>query len=394
MSLGAAELLVLTALLARAPMAVNAAATTKTPGALKTPACLPATVTAGPGVEDPFKAPVANATVLNTAGRVAYRQGHWEQARAQYRAALAADPDFWAPRLNIACSFVRQERFAEATAEILQLLQGPFIPWARQIREATDLGALKVRPEMATVEQAMADAARRWGSGLTDDLVFVARVRPALRIPATEEGVFILGPQQEAFAWSPVTGRYRQLTAEDGRVLAIARSPDRRRLLYVTAEKLIRAGAGKEAYRGLALRVLDLPAMSLGPAIPLEGDVTRLELAGQPRAFAIRVEGDKTSGWFSLEPHLPRLMPRAGPARVDRKAAASAVVLTPRGVIAPHQDKLRGDCPLVARERSASAPAPAEGEGAVTAIEIAGEGRKPFVLKSRLGAGLAGLASP
>ena len=69
-----------------------------------------------------FARPRPKATELNSAGKDFYRDGKWEEARIEYRAAEAADPAFLAPRLNVACSFVRQERFAEATAEVEALL--------------------------------------------------------------------------------------------------------------------------------------------------------------------------------------------------------------------------------------------------------------------------------
>src|SRR4029077_7588034 len=172
--------------------------------------------------------------------KIFYRQGKWEEARGQYRPALDVDPSFLAPRLNVACSFVRQERLSEGMAEARALLAQAYVPWAREILEAADLGALKVRPEMADLRRTMADAAVKWGEGLEESLVFVARQRAPLRVPAAGEGVFILNPHQEVYGFTPATGRSRQLTVEDGHVLLAALTPDRRRLVYVTAEKLVR----------------------------------------------------------------------------------------------------------------------------------------------------------
>ena len=169
-----------------------------------------------------------------------YRDGKWEEARIEYRAAEAADPTFLAPRLNVACSFVRQERFAEATAEVEALLARAYVPWAREVLEAADLGALKPRPEMARIRRAMTAAAAAWGADLDDAVLFVGRARAPLQIPARAPAFFILNPHQEVYAFLPSTGRFRQLTNEDGRVLAMLRTPDRRRVVYVTAEKLIR----------------------------------------------------------------------------------------------------------------------------------------------------------
>jgi len=46
---------------------------------------------------DPFRAPLPQATALN-ARRRPFIARQWEAARVQYRAALALDPDFLAPR--------------------------------------------------------------------------------------------------------------------------------------------------------------------------------------------------------------------------------------------------------------------------------------------------------
>ena len=64
-------------------------------------------------------------------------------------------------------------------------------------------------------------------------MLFVGRARAPLRIPATGPGFFILNPHQEIYAFLPATGRFRQLTNEDGRVLALLRTTDRRRIVYV-----------------------------------------------------------------------------------------------------------------------------------------------------------------
>jgi len=176
-------------------------------GPAAAPACLPATPLPGLGAVDPFRLPDAKATELNSAGKTYYRDGKWEEARIEYRAAEAADPTFLAPRLNIACSFVRQERFAEATAEVEALLARAYVPWAREVLEAFDLGALKPRPEMARIRRAMTAAATAWGADLDDAVLFVGRARAPLKIPPTGPGFFILNPHQEVYAFLPTTGR-------------------------------------------------------------------------------------------------------------------------------------------------------------------------------------------
>lgn len=265
--------------------------------------CLPASPAAeGSGVVDPFHVPSDQAKRLNADALGAYRLGRWDEARAAYRAAEAADPAFLAPTLNVACSFVRQERLDEALAEVRRLLTRAFLPWSDEILTAADLGALKVGAPGKQLRAMLDEARSRWAEGLTDDLFFVARMRAPLRLetdaggaaalPSQTPRTLVLGPRQEAFAWSPRTLRYRQLTAEQGRVLALGVSRDRRRIAVVTAEKLV---IGPEADRGL--RGVTIKEVDLGTLAPLgearaTADVHRLEIIPMPgSSFAYRLDG-------------------------------------------------------------------------------------------------------
>jgi hypothetical protein len=355
-------------------------------GAVAAPAaaCLPATPPPGLGVADPFRAPAAKATELNSAGKDFYRDGKWEEARIEYRAAVSADPSFLAPRLNVACSFVRQERFAEATAEVEALLATAYVPWAREVLEAADLGALKPRPEMARIRRAMTAAAAAWGADLDDALIFVGRMRAPLRIPGTGPGFFILNPHQEVFAFLPATGLYRQLTNEDGRVLAVLRSPDRRRVVYVTAEKLIRGPTDDAlSLRGVAFGELTLATMTLEAPARVAGDVRRIEIAGVGAITTFKIDGDRMAGTFrrgdrgTLDPMPPRSGGRGG------------VVVTARGAEPVPNAATFGDsprCRATAREMTAA--------GQPRTIKVSAPGRPARQIGEAFGAGLAGLPIP
>jgi hypothetical protein len=340
-------------------------------------ACLPAPAGPGVGVADPFRPPAAEATQLNADAKVVYRQGKWDDARAKYRAALEADPDFLAPRLNIACSFVRQERFDEAVAEVRGLLDRAYMPWSREVLEAADLGALKVQPQMAEVKRALASAAQAWGAGLEDAVIFVGRLREPLHIPLDQRGSFILNPHQEVFAYLPETGRFRQLTAEDGHVLAVIRSPDRRRIVYVTAQKLIRGD--KDALDGVAVRELTLATMSLSPPASFPGPVVDLRVHRTPHGFVFAVEGVNDYRWLSLV---------NGTWVPSQPAARTPAVgwLRPFGAPFVWSQSSGGPCGVVARD--------SPGKGAVhRVIEVTAHGRTRTI-GERFGAGLDGLPLP
>jgi hypothetical protein len=345
----------------------------------------------GPGALDPFRTPAAKALELNAAGKAPYRDGKWEEARARYRAALDADPAFLAPRLNIACSFVREERFADATREALALIDGAYVPWAREILEAADMGALKGRSEMKQIEAAMAAAATRWGEGLDESVLFVARQRAPLRVP-DGPGVFLLNPQQEVWAYTPRTQRYRQLTVEDGHVVAFGRSLDRHSIVYVTAEKIVRGGKPDDfALRGVALRRLTLATMALGPRNAIDGDVRELDLydrvlgAGRSRqtpVVPVRVR------LATRETHLLWVAPDgslAAPAGREGEPGNLAARLTAAGVEGPVTATLEG-CGAVS--------ATTEGAGQLPRLSFKPPGGKAVRLLTPFGAGLWGLPLP
>lgn len=333
---------------------------------------------AGLGSPDPFRAPEPKATELNAAAKLLYRQGKWEEARGQYRAALDADANFLAPRLNIACSFVRQERFTEAIAEVRALIERAYVPWAREVLEAADLGALKLRPEMADLRRVLASAAGKWGEGLDGAVVFVGRQKAPLKVPDTGAGVFLLNPHQELYAYLPELGLYRQLTAEDGRVLMAARAPDRRRVAYVTAEKIVRgADPGDVALRGVVLGELTLATMIAAKPIRVDGDVRRIEVMTTPRGTGYRIEGSAGKGLYvRTEAGVLAALPER--TRTGRPYA----VLTPAGTPPAAEQDLGGACRTAARDASA-------GGVPIVRLSLRGGGRKN--LGERLGAGLTGL---
>jgi hypothetical protein len=349
--------------------------------------CAPQKPPVGPGVADPFRAPDSQATELNAAAKVLYRQGKWEEARTEYRAAEAADPTFLAPRLNVACSFVRQERFGEAVSEVRALIDRAYVPWSREVREAADLGALKVQPQRVELQRALVSAAAAWGAGLEESVIFVGRLRAPLHVPPDGAGEFILNPHQEVFAFTPSTGLYRQLTAEDGHVVAVALAPDRRRIVYVTAGKLVR-GAKPDvvALDGVALGELTLATMTVDAPIPIAGTVRRIEIGGTPHGFAYRIEGDRTNGRFIAGATVGAnrtLVPVGGAARLP---GAPLAVLTAAGALPVASVTIPGGCSVVARDQKSV--------GGGRTIVLARHGQPPRIIGGLLGAGLSGLPLP
>jgi hypothetical protein len=336
----------------------------------------------GVGVVDPFVPPTAQAYALNRRGRELYQEQRFEEARASYRAALAADPAFVAPLLNVACSYAREGRFAEAVRQALPLAERAFVPWAREILEASDLAPLHAAPEMKQLRAGLAAAAAAWGQPLGNAMLLVARTRPPVHLRG--EGVLHLGLNQEIFAWFPETGRFRQVTAEDGRVLAFVRSRDGRTVVFVRAGKLVRAG-GRGLLRDLSLRTLELPSMTLGPPVVIAGDVDRLELAfSGPRTVRLllgRPGGKGEGATFDGETLAFQATPAPGRSASSIVVVLDAAGVTPRAAAMAFQTP----CRFTAREVASTASVP----------QIRVQARTgSFVLPGPWGAGLFGLSFP
>jgi hypothetical protein len=325
------------------------------------------------GVSAVGKVPATAAMQANNDGKQLYRQERWAEAREKYRAALAADPDFLGAQLNLACSFSRQQRYVEAADEATKLIRAAFVPWNREVREAADLGILQDQPVYAKLEAATAKAARAWGSEALRGIPLVARIKPPLKVAG--EGVLVLGLNQEAFAWVPQTGRFLQLTAEDGRVLALVASDNGQRILYVVGGKLVRVPGQPELLRGLCVRVLDLATSTPGPPIPLPGDVAKVQLSFATHPI-VRLFGESSAATFEIVDAELRARSAPMPARL--------VELTPAGV-KPTERHLQKPCPMTL--------SPRRDDKVGWRIRVGKRG-KTSVLDTRYGAGLFGLPFP
>jgi len=331
-----------------------------------------------PGFTAVAKLPAAEAMRLNSEGKQLYRQEHWPEAREKYRAALAADPDFLGARLNVACSFSRQGRYAEAADEAAALIRRAFVPWNRETLEAADLGILQDQPVYAKVLAARSEAAVSWGKLVREGVLFVARTKPPLRVAG--QGVLVLGLNQELFAWIPETGRYVQVTAEDGRVLAFAVSPDGRRIAYLLGGKVIRSPGQADLLRGLSLRVLDLPTMSLGKPVAIPGDVKKVQLSFSA-VPELRVTDATSGAAFSVVDDRLQYAPTAA-----GRFRGESVDLSVTGVEPSKRRVARPNCRFALATQKDSA--------GLWRILVSRPGTKTFALDTRYGAGLAGLPFP
>lgn len=343
------------------------------------PAAAP--VADAPGLPAVARLPTVEAMRRNGEGKKLYRQERWDDARAKYRAALAADPGLLGAALNVACSYSRQKRYVEAAEEAARLIRRAYVPWSREVKEAADLGILEDHPAAyAKVQAARQESATAWGEQVRKGVLFVARIKPPIRVAG--EGVLVLRLNQEIFSWIPETGRFFQVTAEDGRVLGFAVSSNGQRIAYLLGGKVVRAAGRPGMLRDLSLRVLDLPSMSLGPLVPIPGDVRRVQLwfaATQPEIGVT----DRTGRHATFRLGTTGLV--ASPAR-KRPKGEDWVVLGEHGIELGKPYLAKGKCAFSLRATEDSAGR--------RRLQVARPGGKPFLLDTRYEAGLHGLPFP
>jgi len=173
----------------------------------------------------------------------------------------------------------------------------------------------------------------------------------------------------------PGTGRFRQLTAEDGHVLAVARSADRRRILVVTAQTLIRGD--KPGLDGVAVRELTLTTMSASPPVSVPGPLADLSVQLTAHGFVLEVRDGAADRSFTLSSEGTLV-----PARSLAKASDVAFV-NASGVLPVDGQSIGGPCGVTARDRDHLG-------GALRLIEVKAHGRSRTIGEP-FGAGLAGI---
>ena len=317
--------------------------------------------------------------LLNGEGKHLYRLERWAEAQEKYRASLAADPDLLGAQLNLACVFSRQGRYREAAEEAAKLVRTAYVPWSREVLEAADLGILQDRDDWAKIEAARSEASLEWGKCTRDGVFFVARTKPPVNVD--RDGILVLTLAQEIFAWVPKTGRYFQLTAEDGRVLAFARSADGNKVAYLLAGKLVRLPRQVAFLRGLFLRVLDIPSMSQSKSVPIPGDATQVRLwfLARPELSVTHPSGE-TSGFRMARDELEASPVRMSPAQAD------SVVLSGLGVESKRRPIRRAACRFdLATQKDLAG---------MWRIQVSRPGMKAFFLDTKYGAGLSGMPFP
>jgi hypothetical protein len=155
--------------------------------------------------------------------------------------------------------------------------------------------------------------------------------------------------------------------------------------VFVRAGRLVRAQGQPDLLRGLGVRQLDVPSMTLGPGVELPGDVRQLALwfseNGAAGLEVARPDGEMDKFHFNgqaLEP--------AGAFRGRFSAETHRVVLTAAGVGPTSRVVTDAACGFAAQDERDAQGLPR--------IRISAGKSKGFFLDARYGSGLAGLPFP
>ena len=142
----------------------------------------------------------------------------------------------------------------------------------------------------------MTEAAAAWGAGLDDAVLFVGRPRAPLRIPEQGDGVFILNPHQEVFAFipddRPLSPAHRRRRTRAGvrapaRIAAASCTPP------PTSSCVARASV---VLRGVSLHELTLATMTRRPRSRSKETSAALRC---PASGAFAIQSDKIAGVYA-----------------------------------------------------------------------------------------------
>jgi hypothetical protein len=280
--------------------------TTPTPPSLPEPAPAPVAAPAPPppvaiGMQDPFARMNRKSYRTLKAGWRALGKQRFDEARTAFHTVVLAQPDHTDARFLELKAAALAGDFAAVPALWRDLLARDFVTFARRLDSAQELAPLRASKQWPELIAIRAELEARYGKGLDQGLVFVARSH--LRSgPLFAEGSnrAKLDLDQEVYHLDPASGRIRRLTDTGGRVVAIHRDPDHKQLLLVMADALARIDNGmvfsKPQVAFIALETLE----RWGPR-PIEADAAAIELCfsdqgepvwsvsppvvGDPRAF-------------------------------------------------------------------------------------------------------------
>lgn len=236
------------------------------------------------GVQEPLMRMSAATAKSLQRGYKALNAKRWEECAAAFSEVAAAMPDYLDARYYQARALVMQEKYAEARAAAEALIQRNYVAYVRRIEGEKEFAGLRGSAEWAAYQRTAVQLQSAYLQGLSGGVVLVMRLASAKPMsyqavsssaPALREAKLEL--QQEVLHFDPETGRYRQLTATGGRVLAAQRSADGKTLVLALAERA-QHNAGKLWFVDPQFAFLDLATLEVAGPVAMKGSVPQITI--------------------------------------------------------------------------------------------------------------------
>ena len=250
----------------------------------------PAPVPKAPvGMQNPFPHLTSEASAPFNRGWAALKTKKYDDAAAAFSEVATQLPDYLNARYQAARALVLAGKMPEARVQLEELLRRSYVAYADRASKQKELAPFRASPEWTAYQQGEARARTDYAEGLGTGLILVARsgaVDPltfaAGKTAGQQEAK--LDWKQEVYHYDVAAARFRPLTASDGHVLAALRSPDGKRLVFVTADRLARLEKEAADPRAKVWFVepqfyfLDLSNLDLAGPIKLVGGYEELTL--------------------------------------------------------------------------------------------------------------------
>lgn len=256
------------------------------------PAPAPAPARLPVGMASPFPHLANESAAALNRGWAGLKAKKYDDAAAAFVEVATQLPDYLNARYQAARAYVLAGKMAEARGQLEELLRRNYVGYVDRVGKHKDFAALRSSPEWAAYSDAERRVRADYAAGLDQTLVVVARsgtVDPwtfaAGKTAGQQEAK--LDWKQEVYAFDATAALFRALTATEGHVLAAMRSPDGKRLIYVTAERLARSdkdaaepadARGKSWFVEPQVAILDLTTLETAGPIKLPGGYADLTL--------------------------------------------------------------------------------------------------------------------
>ena len=258
------------------------------------------------GMADPFPHLSNQAGKSFNGGWAAMKAKKYEDAATAFSAVVTELPDYLTARFQAARAQLLANNATAARQELEELLARNFIAFAGRAENGKEFASFRTSPEYPAYEKAVVRLRSAYAQGLDRGFTLVARSSgldaPPSFAPGKTPGVgeAKLELKQEAYHYDIDANRYRPLTATDGHVVAALRSPDGKRLAFLSADK-VESKEGKNYFAAPQFGFVDLTTLETAGPLPLGGSHEELVIGFSDAGTPVVSTNGTRSGSEGLE---------------------------------------------------------------------------------------------